>query len=433
MARYDRIAPLAPPPREAAFPAWPALRDIEGNDRDAEVGRRARLRFLALRPVARLLDRGVAGVSRESYLAQIEAVREELGYLPARDVERARLARFLHQVEDRDVARVIGATLEMAEACAFAGHMYAAEEYALTALGLANSNDEIKLTGSACTTLSRIYRVRGQLDEAAAHASKALATAERISARADLVNARAEGAMIAAARGDRVAAIRILEHTLQEMRVLNDSQTEALVQARLCACMLALNEVGSALEHGWSALRQLDDVRERAALLDLVGTALRRLGLHKAAERCFSMIAQRGVDPALRARARAAQAVAAAASGSIGVFRERRSALLNDAAEWSADPRIAAFVQLELGRGCIVVGDIDFARDHLREAISYARRHGIAEVPPAAEEVLSALEKDSTRDPLAAAVLPVADTARRIADQVEALPELTLVPSIAGT
>lgn len=433
MARYDRIAPLAAPAREAAFPAWLALRDIEGNDRDAEVARRARLRFLALRPIVRLLDRGVAGVSRESYLAQIEAVREELGYLPARDVERARLARFLHQVEERDVARVILATLEMAEACAFGGQTYAAEEYALTALGLANANDEIKLQGIACTTLSRIYRVRGQLDDAFPYAKKALATAARISARGDLVNARAEEALLAVARGDRATALATLDLTLQEMRALNDAQAEALVQARLCACMLALNEFSSALEHGWSALRQLDDMRERAALLDLVGTALRRLGLHKAAERCFSMIAQRGVDPALRARARAAQAVAAAASGTIGVFRERRSALLNDAAEWSADPRIAAFVHLELGRGCIVAGDLDFAREHLRDAISFARRHGIAEVLPAAEEVLSALEKDSTRDLLAAAIGPVADATRKIADQVEALPELTLVPAIAGT
>ena len=112
MARYDRIAPLTAPRREGSFPGWLVLRDIEGNDRDVEAARRARLRFLALRPVSRLLDRGVDGVGRESYLSQIEAVREELGYLPARDIERARLARFLHNVEGRDATLVISATLD---------------------------------------------------------------------------------------------------------------------------------------------------------------------------------------------------------------------------------------------------------------------------------------------------------------------------------
>src|SRR5687768_13984922 len=100
MARYDRIAPLTPPARDTAFPAWQILRDLDGIDRDAELARRARLRFLAIRPLRRLLDRGNA-VGRESYRAQIEAVREELGYLPSRDIERVRLARFLHSIEER--------------------------------------------------------------------------------------------------------------------------------------------------------------------------------------------------------------------------------------------------------------------------------------------------------------------------------------------
>src|SRR5436190_1707288 len=84
MARYDRIAPLVPPARDSAFPGWWILRDIEGLDRDVELARRARLRFLALRPVLRFAEGG-GTLPRDSYLAQIEGVREQLGYLPARD------------------------------------------------------------------------------------------------------------------------------------------------------------------------------------------------------------------------------------------------------------------------------------------------------------------------------------------------------------
>ncbi|MGQ0815634.1 MAG: hypothetical protein ACT4O1_14460 [Gemmatimonadota bacterium] len=422
MARYDRIAPLTAPTREHAFPAWLVLRDIEGNDRDVEHARRARLRFLAIRPVGRLLDRGVTGISRDSYLAQIEAAREELGYLPARDVERARLARFLHHVEDRDPARVIAATIEMADACAVAGQTHGGEEFALTALGLAAANREQRLHGLAQTALARIYRLRGQWADAEANAQSAAATAQQLGELSDLVHARAELALAAAARGEGEAATRILDETLRAAR---DTQAEALTEAKLCACKLALGDAGAALEHGWPALRQLDDVRERALLLEHVAGAFSRLGLHKAAERCYTIVAQRGVDPALRARARAGQAVESVAADGASLFRERRAALLNDSAEWSPDPRVAAVVHLELGRGCLLSQDIDFAREHLRDAISIARRHALADILTRAEEVLTALEKNSNRDLIVSAAY-ASDAARRIAEQVETLPDLAL-------
>jgi tetratricopeptide (TPR) repeat protein len=428
MARYDRIAPLTAPVRESSFPGWLVLRDIEGNDRDVEAARRARLRFLALRPVTRLLERGVDGVGRESYLSQIEAVREELGYLPARDIERARLARFLHSIEGREAARVITATLEMADACASAGQTRGAEEYALTAAGLAAASASARLHGVAHTTLARIYRERGQWADADSSVKVAIEIAERLANHSDLVVARAEQALAAAARGDRDGAAHILEATLQQMEDAGDAQAAALAHAKLCACSLTLGDAGAALEHGWAALRQMDDLRERAVLLQSVAEAFSRVGLHKAAERCYSMVAQRGVDPSLRTRARAAQALESAAGGSAAVFRDRRSALLNDSTEWAADPRVAAFVNLELGRGCVIATDLDFARDHLRDAISIARRHGLSDILLRAEEVLTALEQNSTRELVAVTGGP-SEAARRIADQLDALPDLALTAS----
>lgn len=427
MARYDRLAPLSAPLRDSAFPAWPVLRDIEGNDRDVELARRARLRFLALRPVRRLLDRGFANVGRESYLAQIEAVREELGYLPARDVERARLARYLHNIEDGEPGRIITATLEMANACAAAGQTFGAEEYALTALGLALAGGDVHLQGVGNTTLARIYRKREQWSDAAACVLKAVELAESVGDQCEAVRARAELAFGAADRGDREAARSILGETLAAARGCKDAQAEALAQAKLCACELAFGNPGGALEHGWSALHRLDDLRERAALLEQVGIAFADVGLHKAAERCFTMVAQRGVDSALRARARAGQAAQAAAVGAAHVFRDRRVALLNDSAEWSGDPRVAAFVQLELGRASLLTHDLDIGREHLREAIATARRHSLGDILARAETALEALD-DNILKPVVAphTVPPAADAARRIAEQLDALPDLPL-------
>ncbi len=74
MARYDRIAPLTTPERDHAFPGWPVLRDIEGQDRDSDVCRRARLRFLALSPARRVVYARLNLTSIESFCLQNKAV-----------------------------------------------------------------------------------------------------------------------------------------------------------------------------------------------------------------------------------------------------------------------------------------------------------------------------------------------------------------------
>lgn len=430
MARYDRIAPLSAPARAGALPGWSVLRDLEGNDRDVELARRARLRFLAIRPLWRLLDNPNAGVKRESYRAQIQAVREELGYLPARDVERTRLARFLHNIEEADPVRVMAASLEMADACATAGQMFGAEEYALTALGLAAAYNAVRVAGTANTTLARIYRMRGLWPEAAECAARAEAIADAVGANSDAVRARAELALAAAGCGEAALARSIMAAALNSANAARDIQAGALAEAKLCECELALGNAEAALQHGWAALRQLDDPRDRALLLEAVGTAFAVIGLYKASERCFTMVAQRGVDSALRARARAALAVAAAAADTPQVFRDRRVSLLNDAAEWSADPRVSAFVQVELGLGCLLAGDLDFAREHVRVAITTARKHSLSDVLRRAEGVLAALQQNTGVQLIAVNVArSVTDESLRIAEQLETLPDLAVSAS----
>jgi ribosomal protein L12E/L44/L45/RPP1/RPP2 len=333
MARYDRIAPLSSPTRDHAFPAWPVLRDVEGQDRDADVCRRARLRFLALRPVRRLIDRGPAEVSGDSFSRQIETVREELSSLASRDVERVRITKFVRQVEDRDLRRVVAALVDYAEQAHAAGHVHAAEEYALTA--------EMAQSGVAQELLDRMRAQPGAEDDAAA------------------------------------------------------------------------------LENGWNELRQTQEPRRRAQILESIGRALLGLRLLTAADRCFAIIAQRPTDLSLRSRARGAHALIAGLAGDVANFRARRTALLNDDAEWAPDPRVAAGVHMDLAQGCLAVGDPDFAREHLRAAITIARRHNYAELLARAEGILTALEQNTEvlLQPLHAS----SEAAQRIAAQIELL------------
>lgn len=138
MARYDRIAALPPPDRAHTFAGWSILRDLEGRDRDPDLARRARLRFLALRLIRRLIDQGIYEISAESFERQLESVREELGVLPARDPERIRIAEFLHQLRELSPIKVATATLDLGEAAEAENLEHAAEEFFHAALDIAN-------------------------------------------------------------------------------------------------------------------------------------------------------------------------------------------------------------------------------------------------------------------------------------------------------
>jgi hypothetical protein len=160
-----------------------------------------------------------------------------------------------------------------------------------------------------------------------------------------------------------------------------------------------------------------DDVEQRALILESIGRALLGLRMFTAAERCFGIIIQRQTTLPVRSRARAAHALTAALEGNAAAFRERRIALFNDDAEWGPDPRVAAHVQIDLAHGCQVAGDLDFAREHLRDAITIVRRHGYTSLLERAETILSALEKNT--DVQLHPVHPSSELAQHIAAQIE--------------
>lgn len=151
MARYDRIARLDPPTRDQAFPAWPVFRDIEERERDTDQGRRASLRFMALRPVRRLLDHGFDGPSQESLDQQIDTVLRKLNGLSADDEDRIRLTKYVEQVRRRDPGDLARATLALGEATESAGQLFAAEELYQTGLEIAQAHqlreDEARASG----------------------------------------------------------------------------------------------------------------------------------------------------------------------------------------------------------------------------------------------------------------------------------------------
>lgn len=428
MARYDRIAPLGAPPRERVFPAWLALRDLEGCERDADLARRARLRFLALRPVRRLLRQGIDGVPVESFERQVEGIREELGHLSARDPERAQLAKYLHRIRQRTPLALVTATLDMGEMAESAGHYWAAQEFYLTGLELAEVHGLVPEQIIALRLLGRICRNSTCWDRAEEYYRRALRLAEDLGERRQWARAMDGMAAVHRFRADPDGARRLLEEARARGREWEDPHVVAIATAGLCVHELALDEPERAVEYGWEAVRSLERGDERANVLANLAVAFERLGMYLAAERCYAAVVSETTSLARSMHARAAHAVMAALTGEANTFRARRRAILAESAGWDGEPSIAAQVHLELGRGCLLVGDVDFARDHLRETIAIAKRHGFTELLLRAEEQLAQHESAAT----AAAARPSherpGEVARRIAAQVAAA-DAALIPA----
>jgi tetratricopeptide (TPR) repeat protein len=389
MARYDRIATLSAPARERAFAAWPVLRDLEGSERDAELVRRARLRFLALRPVRRLLERGIEQVSAESLERQIEGVREELGLLPSRDPERARIAQFLHRIRQRTPLAVTAATLELGEVVEEAGQAHAAREFYRTALDLAAAYRLVPEELLALRLLGRLERQAGSWEEAAGCYTRAADLALSLDDRGQWARIMDGLGTVLRLKGEREEAARLYRELRTRGQEWGEDDVISTALGGLCLTDLDSGHLEPALEHGWAAFTLSADAEERYQLLATLGDIFTRLGLYRAAERCLTLAATRSRRVATRTRA-----------------------------------------ELHLAESAAREGRLDSARDHLREAIGAAKAEGHEEILPRAEALLATLEHAAAGGGAIAEPHPEpGEAARRIAAEAESLGE----PPVAAT
>lgn len=415
MARYDRIERLPVPDRAATFDAWPAVADLAGNERDSDLGRRARLRFLALRPVHRLLRRGRDSVPTGSLNDQVRSVREELGQLGARDPERTRLGELLTAVADDDIPGLLAAIFALGRIAEERRHRSAAEEWFLVGATVASRHHLHGAEGEALRSLAELAAADHRLADADRWFEQAAAAAPSIDG--DWARGVIGRARIAAAAGNDRQARRLLREALERGREHASDPAVGLASAALCAMELDAVEIDAALEHGWLALRALDGDDRIAVLFD-IGRAFRMVAMRPAADACYDLIAASGTR-GQRARARAEQALTAAEAGDPAGFDSRRGMARSDLD--GLGPAERARVLLRLGRGALRTGATDDASIDLREAVSIADDRDLPAVVREAEELISALEQATSA--LLATPEPhrAGPVARQVAAEVAAL------------
>lgn len=392
MARYDRIARIAPPDRDDCFPGWLTLRDLDGREREPDLGRRARLRFLALRPVRRLIRRGLDGPTEDSLRLQVEGVRHEIERLNARDPERSRLIEYLAEVGGRSALGLANATLDVGAAAEGAGHPYAAEEFYRTGVDLARAHGLVSHEVRALRRLARVHRVRGEHDAAVTLAREAADCAMQAGETVQWALAMEEVARAEDAAGRRSEGTAVLDRMTEQGEAWDDDQVRAITAATRCAFGLAAGEFETTLRAGLTAIELFaaTDPHRNGAMLDMA-SAFRRVGLWDAAEICYRVVETHSTWVEHRAEATTERAVLAAERGDSDGFRRLRERILETID--AGDLRLCALLHLGLGRGCLVVDDDDDARAHLRQAIACARDADLDSILGRADELLGLLER----------------------------------------
>jgi hypothetical protein len=156
----------------------------------------------------------------------------------------------------------------------------------------------------------------------------------------------------------------------------------------------------------------------RADVLFDLAAGFRQLRLHEPAEACYRVVLDHSDLADRRLRAELELAITAAEAGDRPAFGERGHALTDSMDD--ADPRLAADIQLGLGRASILLEDADGARVHLRQALATARRSGLGDAALQAEDLLAGIERLADTELRSAASTPTAGV-QAVADRVRSL------------
>jgi hypothetical protein len=362
MARYDRLAPLPLPPRNACLAGWPALRDLAGRERDAELGRRLRLHFLVLRPISRRVREGDA-TDLVSLAAQIERVREELGALAARDPQRIVTGQALARLLDPTVETAAGAAVTLGERALEWGHHAAAQEYGELAAELVERSAPALMPRALCLAASAAA-AGGRSEEAATLAERAAVAAERHAGLAAWTDAVATAGMVAPTHTGRAAALTRLAEAESRGEAAGDAAVVAAAAEAAARVALHAGAAAAAADHGLRALARATAPKQRTRLLELVGDALLVLGRADGAEHAWAL-AQATADAADRTRLLARRARCRAESGDASGFRELATQLPH-----SGVPPAA---RVELAAASLANGDVEAARRYAQAAHQAAR------------------------------------------------------------
>jgi tetratricopeptide (TPR) repeat protein len=383
MARYDRLASLPVPGRGTSYPGFGALTDLADREREAELARRTRLHYLALRPLLRWIRAG-ATINAASLAQQVEDVRAELATLSGRDPQRHALSELLTGLCEPRPDAVVGSALALADCAIVWGHLGAADEYACAAAELARSAGLVLLEAEALAARGRCAAAAGRPQEGVALAARAAALALEAGDRQRWARAIAEEAAYLRAAGDGKRADERLVSVEAAGAKAGDSVVISIGAEAAARMALAAGSAGEAAEHAWRGLSHATSLERRVRLVELLGDAFAALGHSDAADHAYRLAATSAAEAPERLRLTARRARSRAERGDGEGYRTLSRSVPGVV--------MTAAARLELARGALAIGDLETAKRHVIAAQQSARSQLQREAGRAAATLAAAIE-----------------------------------------
>ncbi|GAB4207790.1 MAG: hypothetical protein OHK0013_25700 [Sandaracinaceae bacterium] len=337
-----------------------------------------------LRMSWRIGARGKGGAALNR-IARVHAMRGDDG--PARRLLNRALQLFRAAGDLRGVASSLD---DLAQLERNQGDLEAAYAAASEALEIRKQNGDARGEAVSLSTLGLIEHTRGRLDAAEQAFREALKIREAIGDRAGTMQSLNMMGAILFERNDREAAEQAWRAALQEARAMADRRAQAFVLNNLGEALAAQGKPSEArglLLEAQALARELQDKRTTAEIernLGLVALALDEDAASELLDRALALAQDYGGKEAV---ARAHHAVARGrartlfdATGSVDRRAEESFLVAVDLYRELGNEVEAARVTAELGRHLVERGDLEGARERLREARAIMRRLGMPDV-----------------------------------------------------
>lgn len=335
--------------------------------------------------------RGGAALNR---IARVHSMRGE--------DERARsfLIRALELFRAAHDLRGVASSLDdLAQIDRLRGELDGAFASANEALELRRNHGDARGEAVSLSTIGLIEHSRGNLDRAEEAFRAALTIRESIGDRAGTMQSLNMMGAILFERGERDAAEQAWRAALQEARKMADRRAQAFVLNNLGEALCAngrAQEAQAILLDAQRVARELQDKRVIAEVernLGLVALALDADDTNEVLERCLAYAQDYGGKETL---ARAQHAVARGrartlfdATGEVDRRAEEAFLLAIDLYRDLGNEKEAARVVAEFGQHLFERGDLDGARERLREARAIMRRLAVPEVEKVEQTLLA--------------------------------------------
>ena len=392
------------------FAGWPVLRDIEGREDEEATSRRIGSRFLVARLLRATVDDDFA-IDPKAMAEQVTAVARELTGVPPDDPEQLLWDAVLRGLDRGDWRVLSAATRALARSVELQGHHHGARELYEIAHHAAVAGGSLVEAAECARMLGRLFRWRGEWDEAIRwyEAARAAVRLEADSATEAVV---LDGLASAVRdKGNLPRARELLQEGLLIAQESGDDYALASIHHTFMSVERLSGRLAHAVAHGWRAVNLHPEEEKRHFVLVSLAGCLAEMGELNTAEDSYAIVAERVQRTDWRCAALVMLAHISALRGDRPMFEERLER--HSRAGWreSASTPVHAQTLQYLGLSWLALGETGPARTWLERARDYAQEHGVNQVYFECESALAGLDSTGATPAVASVGAEAAEVA----------------------